>query len=54
MLEAHTQYYQKNIWADTLKNTLIGPFFIDESLNAAKYKEMLRNKIFSNQTDCRR
>jgi len=27
-------------------NILIGPFFIDRNLNAAKYEDMLRNEIF--------
>jgi len=46
MLETHTQYSQKlNVWAGTLNNTLIDSFFIDESLNAAKYEDMLKNEI---------
>jgi len=46
MLEAHTQNSQKlNDWADMLNNTLIDPFFIDGNLNAAKYKDMLRNEL---------
>jgi len=28
-----------------LNNTLIGPFFIDGNLNAAKYKDILKNEI---------
>lgn len=44
---AHTQYFQKlNVWASILNNTLIGPLFIYGDLNAAKYKDMLRNEIF--------
>jgi len=30
-----------------LNNTLIGLFFIDENLNAAKYENILRNEIFA-------
>jgi len=47
MLEIHTQYRRKlNVWAGMLNKTLIGLFFIDGNLNVAKYKDMLRNKIF--------
>lgn len=46
MLESHTQYPEKiNIWAGILNNTLIGPFFIEGNLNAAIYKDMMRNEI---------
>lgn len=46
MLEAKTQYPQKlNVWAGVLNNVLIGPFFIDGNLTAAKYEDMLRNQI---------
>jgi len=46
MLKTRTQYSQKlNVWAGMLNNTLIGSFFIDESLDAAKYEDMLKNEI---------
>jgi len=46
MMEVHTQYCQKlNVWADMLNKTLIAPFFIEGNLNAAKYEDVLRNKI---------
>ncbi|EFN62853.1 hypothetical protein EAG_00005, partial [Camponotus floridanus] len=44
--EAHTQYPEKcNVWAGILNNQIIGPFFIEGNLTAAKYEEMLRNEI---------
>jgi len=46
MMDSHTQYPQKvNVWAGLLNNALIGPFFIDGNLNAAKYEDLLRNQI---------
>lgn len=46
MLESHTQYPQKvNVWAGILNDTLIGPFFIEGNLTAARYEELLRNEI---------
>ena len=46
MLESHTQYPPKiNVWAGILNDTLIGPFFIDDNLNAHAYEELLRNQI---------
>jgi len=43
MLKAHAIFSKVERLGE---NTLIGPFFIDENLNAAKYEDMLRNKIF--------
>lgn len=44
--ESRTQYPEKlNVWAGILNNRLIGPFFIDGNLTAAKYEAMLRNEI---------
>lgn len=41
-----TQYPQKvNVWAGMLQNHIIGPFFIDGMLTAAKYLDMLQNQI---------
>lgn len=46
MIEGHTQYPQKvNVWAGILNDTLIGPYFIDDNLNAERYEAMLRNQI---------
>jgi hypothetical protein len=33
------------VWAGILNNALIGPFFIDGNLTAAKYEDMLRHEI---------
>lgn len=46
MRDDRTQYPEKlNVWAGILRNRIIGPFFIDGNLNAAKYEDMLRNQI---------
>ena len=43
-----TQYPEKlNVWAGIINNRIVGPFFIDGTLNAVKYEDMLRNKIIS-------
>jgi len=33
------------MWAGILDNALIGPFFIEINLTAAKYEDMLRHEI---------
>lgn len=44
--EAHTQRPQKrNVWAGILGNEIIGPFFIEDNLDGAKYLLMLHNEI---------
>lgn len=44
--EDHTQYPEKvNVWEGIFNDTLVGPFFIDGDLTAAKYEDMLRNQI---------
>lgn len=46
MHENHTQYPQKlNVWAGILNNQIIGPFFIEGNLTAARYLEMLTDQI---------
>lgn len=46
MSECHTQHPQKvNVWAGIVRNSIIGPFFIDGNLNANKYQDMLQNEI---------
>lgn len=46
MEELHTQYPQKiNVWAGLLKDTIIGPFFIDGNLTSQKYLQLLRRKL---------
>ena len=46
MWEDKTQYPQKlNVWAGILNDQLIGPFFIEGNLTAAKYEDMLRTQI---------
>lgn len=43
---AHTQYPQKvNVWAGIFQNTIIGPFFIEGTLTAEKYRNMLIDDI---------
>uniref|UniRef100_A0A1B6KCB5 DUF4817 domain-containing protein n=1 Tax=Graphocephala atropunctata TaxID=36148 RepID=A0A1B6KCB5_9HEMI len=45
MSECHTQHPPKlNVWAAIVRNSIIGPFFIDVNFNA-KYKDMLQNEI---------
>lgn len=42
----HTQYPQKiNVWIGILKNKIIGPYFINGSLNGLGYYDMLVNNI---------
>lgn len=44
--EAHTQHPQKiNVWAGIFRGSIIGPFFIDGTLNGLKYLELLRNDV---------
>jgi len=46
ILQAHTQSPEKlNVWAGILNNILIEPYFIENNLTSAKYKDMLRNRI---------
>jgi len=42
----HTQNQQKvNIWTGILNEAIIGPFFIEDNLNADNYLAMLQDKI---------
>lgn len=42
MEELHTQYPQKvNVWAGIVGNRIIGPFFFEGTLNAARYLDFL-------------
>jgi len=44
--DANPHWTQKlNVWAGILNNAVIGPFFIDGNLTAAKYEDMLRHEI---------
>lgn len=44
--ETHTQTRQKlNVWAGILGDRIIGPFFIEGSLNTAKYLELLQVQV---------
>jgi hypothetical protein len=46
MRDSHTQYPQKlNVWAGILGNTIIGPFFLNENINAERYLHLLQNQI---------
>lgn len=48
MRDSHTQYTQKiNVWAGIIVDHVIGPFFIDENLNAVKYLNLLETRIVS-------
>lgn len=45
-IAARTQYPQKlNVWVGILGNDIIGPYFIEGNLNAAKYLELLQLQI---------
>ncbi|CAH2006857.1 unnamed protein product [Acanthoscelides obtectus] len=45
-IPVRTQYPQKlNVWAGILGNNIIGPFFIDGTLTAAKYLALLQTQI---------
>lgn len=44
--ESKTQYPEKlNVWAGIMGNQVIGPFFIEGNLTAAKYLDLLRDHI---------
>lgn len=46
MRESHTQHPQKvNVWCGIIKRHIVGPFFIDGSLNGDKYLALLNNDI---------
>lgn len=45
-IDNHSQYPQKlNVWAGILGSRIIGPFFIEGSLDSNKYLELLQNQI---------
>lgn len=47
-LRLRTQYPQKlNVWAGILGDNIIGPFFIDGTLTAAKYLALLQDQIMA-------
>lgn len=44
--EGHTQYPQKvNVWAGIIGGHIIGPFFLEETLNADRYLRLLQNRV---------
>ena len=44
--ESHTQYPQKvNVWLGFIGNRVLGPIFIDGSLNSTKYLELLQGQV---------
>lgn len=44
--EQHTQYPQKiNVWCGIKDTKIIGPFFMEETLNGERYLNLLRNEI---------
>lgn len=46
LINTHSQYPQKvNVWAGIFGQHIIGPFFIEETLNGHKYLNMLENDI---------
>lgn len=46
MLETHTQHPQKlNVWAGIFRNRIIGPFFINGTLTAQRYLDLLRDQV---------
>lgn len=48
-VQNHTQYYQSvNVWAGILGNNIIGPYFIDGTLNFEKYRNLLINEVLPN------
>lgn len=59
MQEHHTQYPQKvNVWAGIVGNTIIGPYFFEESLTGPRYLQFLQefllptlNRLFPNRND---
>jgi hypothetical protein len=46
MREVYTQWPQKiNVWAGVINSLLIGPFFIQGTLNGGRYLDLLRDNI---------
>lgn len=46
LFETHTQYPEKlNVWAGIFGSKLIGPFFLDGTLNGERYLELLQETI---------
>lgn len=44
--EAHTQRPQKvNVWAGIINNRILGPYFFEENLTAARYLDFLRFEL---------
>lgn len=44
--EGHTQYPQKvNVWAGVIGRHIIGPFFLDGTLTADRYLQLLQNHV---------
>lgn len=45
-MESHTQFPQKvNVWAGIVGTAIVGPFFIEGTLNSEKYLDLLQNYI---------
>ncbi|XP_057658360.1 uncharacterized protein LOC130895195 [Diorhabda carinulata] len=46
MREGHTQYREKiNVWAGIVGNSIVGPFYIEESLTGERYLQLLHNDV---------
>lgn len=46
MREQHTQWPEKvNVWAGLLGNNIIGPFFMENTLNGPRYLQLLQDRI---------
>ncbi|KAJ8961657.1 hypothetical protein NQ318_021254 [Aromia moschata] len=46
MRELHTQRPQKtNVWAGIIQDSIVGPFFFDDTLNGARYLRLLQHEL---------
>lgn len=50
-MECHTQFPQKvNVWVGIVGTSIVGPFFIEGTLNSVNYLDLLQNYIIPNLT----
>lgn len=44
-IESHTQYQFVKVWAGIVRDRIIGPYFLEDTLTGHRYLQFLRNKL---------
>jgi len=44
-IESHTQYQFVSVWAGIVRDRIIGPYFLEDTLTGQRYLQFLRNKL---------